>query len=79
MELIRIIFFSLPLSGSWGTFFEWVPMLLCAFLFYTALGALKGASRGAMLAGEPPPGCPFGYLALAAIFLYGYGFLMALF
>jgi hypothetical protein len=54
-------------------------MLLCALFFYIAFGALKGAAMGAMLAGEPPPGCPFGYLALGGMFLYGYGFLAALF
>ena len=79
MGIVGDILWNIPLGGNWGMFFEWLPMLVCAILFYGCFGALKGASRGAMLAGERPPGCPFGYLALAGMFIYGYGFLMALF
>ncbi len=78
MRVISDIFWSIPLGGKWGILFEWLPMVVCVMLFLVSVGAFVGASKGAMLAGEPPPGCPFGYLALAGMWIYGYGFIKAL-
>ena len=79
MGIIGDIFWNIPLGGTWGVFFEWLPMLVSGILVFGSIGALIGASRGAMLAGERPPGCPFGYIALAGTLVYGFGFLKALF